>query len=537
MEKQVFLDFNLRFNLRQTRKNKPTIIYAVICYQGRQWKINTGVKVYPNHWSISKQVALCGSGLTQLDNRNNSIVNIKIKQVLCVSEEIKNYLCNTLNSLDNDFYPTLKAFINPTMKIRIMAKKIKYHAILELCKVVDKKHTKDSSKDTDKRQIDIFAKFLKEKNIPDDIYSINITTIEDYQQWLIESVKENSTVEQYVKKILSLSKGLEKSKEYDFDCNKQKLHKVEVITSNLTKRQRKERKVALTEEQLEIMYDFSDLRDVDKEVRDIFILQCLLGQRIEDLRTLLKQYEIKEYNGVELIIFRQQKKNQVAIIPLFPLAKKILAKYRYGFEHINFKRKRVEGLINDRIKKIGQRIKFDKIHSFQTEKGNVVKDVSKPLYEMLHTHIARHTFITLMCRFGVPKDALIIATGHTNTKMIEDVYLHQTDEDRTKIVINAFQHIDSTIFNMQTETEVEQKAEVDTPIPVPTQTSAVNSFDYTQVKDDIIKLVQTEQENEKLKQEVDKLQKYKTIKELEEKMREYEEYDRELGMGLHNEPS
>ena len=45
MEKQVFLDFGLRFNLRQKKENKPTIIYAVFMWKGIQHKVNTNLKV------------------------------------------------------------------------------------------------------------------------------------------------------------------------------------------------------------------------------------------------------------------------------------------------------------------------------------------------------------------------------------------------------------------------------------------------------------------------------------------------------------
>ena len=50
MENQKFLNFGLRFNLRQTRENKPTIIYAVFVCNGIQHKVNTMLKVYPEHW-------------------------------------------------------------------------------------------------------------------------------------------------------------------------------------------------------------------------------------------------------------------------------------------------------------------------------------------------------------------------------------------------------------------------------------------------------------------------------------------------------
>lgn len=34
MSEQVFLDFSLNFNLRQTKKNMPTIIYALFTFRG-----------------------------------------------------------------------------------------------------------------------------------------------------------------------------------------------------------------------------------------------------------------------------------------------------------------------------------------------------------------------------------------------------------------------------------------------------------------------------------------------------------------------
>ena len=63
---------------------------------------------------------------------------------------------------------------------------------------------------------------------------------------------------------------------------------------------------------------------------------------------------------------------------------------------------------------------FDEQTTYQ-EKG---KTITEPLYELVHTYTARHTFITIMCRKGVPKDSVVIATGHENTKMIdEDIHI------------------------------------------------------------------------------------------------------------------
>ena len=78
MEKQVFLDFGLRFNLRQTKENKPTIIYAVYVWKGVQHKVNTNLKVYPTHWDNKAQSATVSNRLSKLENKNNRVTNERL---------------------------------------------------------------------------------------------------------------------------------------------------------------------------------------------------------------------------------------------------------------------------------------------------------------------------------------------------------------------------------------------------------------------------------------------------------------------------
>ena len=99
MKEQVFLDFDLKFNLRQTRINKPTIIYAVFSFNWKQVKINTNTKVYPTQWNHKRQIATISNGQTNLDNNNNRIVNDTIKKIGIVFEEQKHYLCENVEGL------------------------------------------------------------------------------------------------------------------------------------------------------------------------------------------------------------------------------------------------------------------------------------------------------------------------------------------------------------------------------------------------------------------------------------------------------
>ena len=57
---------------------------------------------------------------------------------------------------------------------------------------------------------------------------------------------------------------------------------------------------------------------------------------------------------------------------------------------------------------------------------------------MVHTHTARHTFVTMMCRKDIPKETVILATGHEDTKMIDEVYSHLNHKDKARKVAVAF---------------------------------------------------------------------------------------------------
>ena len=50
MEEQYFFnEVQARFHLRKPKANKPTNIYLVCRINGKQVKLSTGVKVYPEH--------------------------------------------------------------------------------------------------------------------------------------------------------------------------------------------------------------------------------------------------------------------------------------------------------------------------------------------------------------------------------------------------------------------------------------------------------------------------------------------------------
>ena len=124
-----------------------------------------------------------------------------------------------------------------------------------------------------------------------------------------------------------------------------------------------------------------------------------------------------------------------------PLAKEIISKYE-NRELLYYKERK--SIVNEALKEVAEQAGLDEPITYEE---NGIKQ-TQPLYKLLHTHTARHTFITILCRKGIPKETVIIATGHEDTKMIDKVYSHLNSKDKAKKVSNAFKSLNNGIFNM-----------------------------------------------------------------------------------------
>ena len=432
----------------------PTIIYALFTFQGRRCKVNIGAKVYPAQWNKRRQIATVSNGQTRLDNRNNEIVNKRIRAVLAAFEEKKSYLCENLERMDF-LLEELRQAINPNLKTRHAAMKEnnELSATLILSRMAESNIASESSKKIYLGYVSAFKEYLEAKGISDRLSAINRDVLEDYQQYLQErrpaAVK---TLLNKVKGIVTLINHANKDKSVRSNIN---TNGITYQEDNRSREQRKSKQVTLTESQLLAIYNYTDLNAKERETRDLFICQCLLGQRISDLPKILKgDYRItKLEDGNEVISFIAQKTSQEATLYLFPVVKEILGRYRQtGFEHIDLLAEdekviaRNEVKLNKTIKEVCRKAGLDNDIDYVEQIGSKIITRRKKLFELIHTHTARHTFITLMCRYGVPKEDVIVATAHTDIKMIDEVYLHETVNDKGTRYVNSMKRIKGSAF-------------------------------------------------------------------------------------------
>ena len=444
MERQIFInEMQARFNLRKPLSEKPTNLYLVCRINNKQVKLSTGVKIYPDHWNEKRQEAYISVRLSELDNINNTIVNKKITKLKEYFIEFKHYLCMHPDEIGE----SMKLLKQHIYKDR-MKKELQKPATFIMKQIIEAKTCAESSKKQYRSNIDKFERFLKENEIPNTWESMNLDTINRYQKQIIKEnpLHPHNTLRNIIKgTIFNLLGIADKRLDIPFKWSDSNLNSFEFVKDKSNKELADNKKVSLTEEQLNKFYKHiitGTERQIKKytEIRDLFILQCLVGQRIGDMQKFFNgDNEMDEEAGTISII--QQKTKARAIIPLLPLAKEIISKYE-NKELLYYKERK--SIVNEALKEVAEQAGLDEPITYEE---NGIKQ-TQPLYKLLHTHTARHTFITILCRKGIPKETVIIATGHEDTKMIDKVYSHLNSKDKAKKVSNAFKSLNNGIFNM-----------------------------------------------------------------------------------------
>ena len=444
MERQIFInEMQARFNLRKPRSEKPTNLYLVCRINNKQVKLSTGVKIYPDHWNEKRQEVYISVRLSEIDNINNTIVNKKITKLKEYFIEFKHYLCMHPDEIGESMKLLKQHIYKDKMK-----KELQKPVTFIMKQIIEAKTCAESSKKQYRSNIDKFERFLKENEIPNTWESMNLDTINRYQKQIIKEnpLHPHNTLRNIIKgTIFNLLGIADKRLDIPFKWSDSNLNSFEFVKDKSNKELADNKKVSLTEEQLNKFYKHiitGTERQIKKytEIRDLFILQCLVGQRIGDMQKFFNgDNEMDEEAGTISII--QQKTKARAIIPLLPLAKEIISKYE-NKELLYYKERK--SIVNEALKEVAEQAGLDEPITYEE---NGIKQ-TQPLYKLLHTHTARHTFITILCRKGIPKETVIIATGHEDTKMIDKVYSHLNSKDKAKKVSNAFKSLNNGIFNM-----------------------------------------------------------------------------------------
>ena len=426
---QIFFnEVQAKFNLREPKSNKPTNIYLVCRIDRKQIRLSTGVKVYPEHWNVKKQEAYIGCRLSELDNLNNTIVNTKIIEIKNRFLQYKRYLCDNPNEIGNSVKILKKFIYKDTME----KEKQNINAVHWLRNTLALDRTiKDSTRADYVKQIKFFEAFLNEVGkYPINFSDINLPLIKDYESYLFNKevgkgkTTKTTTVGNKVEKIICILKRAEQ--QGMIDIHESKLDKYKKPQS----RQGDENEIYLTEDEIDKIYALR-LTGREEEVRDLFVLQCWIGQRFSDTQAINEGIIKEAPNGKGKVIeIVQEKKTHRVSIPLLPVAIDILNKYKNGFPiYTN------QTALNY-LKNIGEKAGITRLHNVTEDRGGEVVTTQVKAYELIGTHTARRSFICNMLKHGYDSHIIMKITGHNDAKSFKK-YVRLTSEDAALLMLET----------------------------------------------------------------------------------------------------
>lgn len=159
-------------------------------------------------------------------------------------------------------------------------------------------------------------------------------------------------------------------------------------------------------------------------VRDIFLLACYTGVRIQDYHKL-NTFNLVE-NGTMLKI-ETEKTGVTVVIPLHPEAKRVLDKYKGQPKMISHAK------FNKYIKDVCRVSRVNKLVSVSRTVGGKKQTSILPKYKLVASHCARRSFATNAYKAGVPTLAIMAITGHKTEKVFLN-YVRVSKEEHAKLI-------------------------------------------------------------------------------------------------------
>lgn len=150
------------------------------------------------------------------------------------------------------------------------------------------------------------------------------------------------------------------------------------------------------------------------KIRDLFIFECYTGLAFTDLMSLNNSDFVTDESGNKWIIKKRHKTNVVATIPLLPIALKILEKYNYQLPMLS-------------------NVKYN---AYLKELGDICGIKKK-----LHSHLARHTWATILLNAGMDIVSVSKCLGHSNSKITESTYAKVLPEK----LFDKVKHVDKML--------------------------------------------------------------------------------------------
>lgn len=417
MKKQFFVqEIRGNFNLRKRKSDRPTNIYFVLCLGGKQIKIPTGVRIYPHHWNRRKQQPLITAALSALDNKNNAVVLSTINTMKSNFLRYIEYLCNHPDELHRARELAIE-IISP------MARKKTTPLPLAVIKkgIINNGTVTDSTRKQHLSRMKPFEQFLSVHNIELDSFSkIDRKLILEYRTYLQNEYinpKGQKNKVSHINALVSELKTLLKSyavPDYISSAAVDDIFNKLLLPSKVDKR---DNEIALRDDEIYKLYNYHPDDEQEERIKDMFIINCLTGQRISDIEKI-EPYTDPDSGARRVMLYQKKTGTKVKFEVVFQMVEDILLNKYGGKLPLGGN---ADKLIADKMPDIARRAGIQGTELISDQRGGETKPTVHEMqrWELIKTHTERRTFITLLTLRNWTPLKIKKFSGHKDSAMID----------------------------------------------------------------------------------------------------------------------
>ena len=219
------------------------------------------------------------------------------------------------------------------------------------------------------------------------------------------------------------------------------------------KNDEKRAEIYLTDEELNALYDMR-LQGRQEQVRDVFFIGCLTGQRFSDYSTLTVTNFRKADNGMDIIGLTQKKTGTYVELPVWDMRlKEIAERWNYHFPKIEKTElnKTIKAILKDlsatvpslqeryatmlSVQEKNLESRYAAEHNGeQLYERDSLGNVTKAKWELVSSHTARRSSITNLYKSGVlDTREMMSISGHKDSKVFDEYIKVSVSEQAQRV--------------------------------------------------------------------------------------------------------
>lgn len=405
------MKYRATFFLKEPTAAKETPINAHFYFAGKRFKMATGMMVHPKHWDANRQRARKGTAYQTIINDRLDEMEL---QIASIYEQLRRehvpitpqslrerYLL--LHCIPEDAPPSITFFDRYEQFIADVGSRLQRGTVLE--------HKTARSH---------LRTFAEKKGIEMDYDSLDAAFFKRLVAYLVGEIKVNNTTAWKIVRTIFvfLKYSIEQGHTDNVDYKKIVRRDVEKGEKSLA--------VYLTPQELQSIIDLDLSSDPRLErARDVFMFQAHTGMRYGDVRRIRPEH----IHGETIQVVTHKNRKSIRI-PFLPYARSIWEKYKGSLPAISNQKQ------NEYIKELvgkagitGSVVKVD-------YRGNERIEEVLPKSELISTHTAKRTFVTILRQRGVSVEAIMRATG--NSRRTIETYIVTTEDDVHREITSAW---------------------------------------------------------------------------------------------------